>query len=393
MPNHVHLILVPSREDGLGAALAPAHRRYSWEVNQREGWCGHLWQSRFASFPLDEAHLYACLRYVELNPVRARLVDRPEDWRWSSAAETFAGLYVEHSPTYRVMVRFTGDAAATLARYTQNPLFVAQAAAVPVQELLRTQASVYDLLKGLGVESVSRVRVSTGRVEFFVADPAAMQRLVAAGTLSVPNYVTFGQAGDLSPQREANAEGGRPLGGGACTSGFVVRHTSTQTRYLLTAGHCANSLTYNGAALPWVGERWQTGASFDYQWHSAPGFTLTNTIYEGLANPLQILYIWPYANMYEGDYICKYGSATGFTCGDIVTKYYDLLGHSGFVQVHDYNNSDLSSGGDSGGPWYYDAYNEAWGIHTDNARENPNDAVFMPIDYISNSRLTTLTSQ
>lgn len=85
MPNHVHLILVPSREDGLGAALAPAHRRYSWEVNQREGWCGHLWQSRFASFPLDEAHLYACLRYVELNPVRAQLVDRPEDWRWSSA--------------------------------------------------------------------------------------------------------------------------------------------------------------------------------------------------------------------------------------------------------------------------------------------------------------------
>jgi len=85
MPNHVHLILVPSREDGLGAALAPAHRRYAWEVNQREGWCGHLWQARFASFPLDEAHLYACLRYIELNPVRARLVDRPEDWPWSSA--------------------------------------------------------------------------------------------------------------------------------------------------------------------------------------------------------------------------------------------------------------------------------------------------------------------
>jgi putative transposase len=85
MPNHVHLILVPSRADGLGAALAPAHRRYSWEVNQREGWSGHLWQSRFASFPLDEAHLYACLRYIELNPVRAGLVERPEAWRWSSA--------------------------------------------------------------------------------------------------------------------------------------------------------------------------------------------------------------------------------------------------------------------------------------------------------------------
>jgi putative transposase len=85
MPNHVHLILVPARADGLAAALAPLHRSHSWEVNRREGWCGHLWQSRFASVPLDEAHLYACLRYVELNPVRARLVDRPEDWPWSSA--------------------------------------------------------------------------------------------------------------------------------------------------------------------------------------------------------------------------------------------------------------------------------------------------------------------
>ena len=75
MPNHVHLILVPSAESGLGGVLAPVHRNYAWEVNQREGWTGHLWQARFASFPLDEAHLHACLRYVELNPVRARLAE------------------------------------------------------------------------------------------------------------------------------------------------------------------------------------------------------------------------------------------------------------------------------------------------------------------------------
>ena len=85
MPNHVHLILVPAREDGLRAALAPAHTRYAMEINRREGWRGHLWQDRFASFPMDEAHLHVCLAYTELNPVRARLVDRPETWRWSSA--------------------------------------------------------------------------------------------------------------------------------------------------------------------------------------------------------------------------------------------------------------------------------------------------------------------
>jgi putative transposase len=85
MPNHVHLILVPAREDGLRSALAPAHTRYAMEINRREGWRGHLWQDRFASFPMDEAHLHVCLAYVELNPVRARLADRPEAWRWSSA--------------------------------------------------------------------------------------------------------------------------------------------------------------------------------------------------------------------------------------------------------------------------------------------------------------------
>jgi putative transposase len=85
MPNHVHLILVPAHEDGLRAALGETHRRYTRHVNEREGWTGHLWQSRFASFPMDETWLIACARYVELNPVRAGLVRRPEEWRWSSA--------------------------------------------------------------------------------------------------------------------------------------------------------------------------------------------------------------------------------------------------------------------------------------------------------------------
>ncbi|HEX5183494.1 MAG TPA: transposase [Allosphingosinicella sp.] len=66
MPNHVHLILVPSRADGLRAALADAHRRYSRRVNFARGWTGYLWQGRFASYPMDEAHLMAAVRYVEL---------------------------------------------------------------------------------------------------------------------------------------------------------------------------------------------------------------------------------------------------------------------------------------------------------------------------------------
>lgn len=91
MPNHVHLILVPRNSGGLTAALSVAHQRYTWLVNGRNGWKGHLWQSRFYSCPLDGAHLRAAVRYVELNPVRARLVASPELWHWSSVRGRLTG--------------------------------------------------------------------------------------------------------------------------------------------------------------------------------------------------------------------------------------------------------------------------------------------------------------
>ncbi len=85
MPNHVHLIAVPESEPGLRQAIGEAHRRYTRRVNFRERWRGHLWQGRFASFVMDEPYLLAAARYVELNPVRAKLVRRAEQFPWSSA--------------------------------------------------------------------------------------------------------------------------------------------------------------------------------------------------------------------------------------------------------------------------------------------------------------------
>jgi putative transposase len=91
MPNHVHLMLMPPEPDALRACLADAHRRYSSMVNLREGWRGYLWQGRFASCPMDERHALACARYIELNPVRAQLAKRPQDWPWSSARAHLTG--------------------------------------------------------------------------------------------------------------------------------------------------------------------------------------------------------------------------------------------------------------------------------------------------------------
>jgi putative transposase len=84
MPNHVHLILAPSDETGLGRAVGEAHRRYTNFINARGRWTGHLFQSRFSSVAMDESHLIAAVRYVSLNPVRARLARKADDWVWSS---------------------------------------------------------------------------------------------------------------------------------------------------------------------------------------------------------------------------------------------------------------------------------------------------------------------
>lgn len=91
MPNHVHIIAVPSDEDGLRRTFRYVHRHYTGYINARLRTTGHLWQGRFSSVAMDEEHLHQAFRYVALNPVRAQLVKRPEDWRWSSVRAHFAG--------------------------------------------------------------------------------------------------------------------------------------------------------------------------------------------------------------------------------------------------------------------------------------------------------------
>jgi putative transposase len=118
MPNHVHLVLVPSDADGLRAVLGETHRRYTRYVNAREGWRGFLWQGRFASCPMDEPHLLAAARYVELNPVRAGLAARPRDWRWSSARAHLSGRgdgLVEARPLLDLVADWRGFLASGLA--------------------------------------------------------------------------------------------------------------------------------------------------------------------------------------------------------------------------------------------------------------------------------------
>jgi putative transposase len=86
MSNHVHLIVIPHSADSLARSLRQAHGRFAAYWNAHQSSSGHVWQGRFYSCPLDESHLWKALRYVELNPVRARMVESAPLWPWSSAA-------------------------------------------------------------------------------------------------------------------------------------------------------------------------------------------------------------------------------------------------------------------------------------------------------------------
>jgi putative transposase len=119
MPNHVHLIIVPTDEDGLRRTFADAHRRYTGYINARMRTTGHLWQGRFGSVVMDETHLTHALRYVSLNPVRAGLVSRAEDWGWSSVGAHFSGKDDGLVTVAPVLQQF-GEFAAFLGQYTDD---------------------------------------------------------------------------------------------------------------------------------------------------------------------------------------------------------------------------------------------------------------------------------
>jgi putative transposase len=94
MGNHVHLLLTPSREGGVAGlmhSLGERYAHYADDVHHRDG---ALWEHRYEAFPVHVArYLLSCMHYIELNPVRARLVARPENYRWSSFRANALGQF------------------------------------------------------------------------------------------------------------------------------------------------------------------------------------------------------------------------------------------------------------------------------------------------------------
>jgi putative transposase len=131
MTNHVHLLLTPRAAHSLPRTLQSLGRRYVRYVNAARGRSGTLWEGRYRAAPIDsEAHFLACCRYIELNPVRARLARRPRDYAWSSYrahALGAADALVGDHPLYRALGRTAEDRRAAyraLFRTRLDPAFL-----------------------------------------------------------------------------------------------------------------------------------------------------------------------------------------------------------------------------------------------------------------------------
>jgi putative transposase len=91
MKNHVHFVCVPKAEGALAHGFNTLHMRYAQYFHGKKGVTGHLWKGRFLSCMLDDRSVYEEVRYIENNPIRAGIVERAEDYPWSSARHHVLG--------------------------------------------------------------------------------------------------------------------------------------------------------------------------------------------------------------------------------------------------------------------------------------------------------------
>jgi hypothetical protein len=308
-------------------------------------------------------------------------------------AATFAGLYVEHSPEYRVVVQFTRDGVKAIRPYVAGgpleSLVQVQEVQYTLERLLQDQASIKAALGDAQYDL--DIDLAKNRVEVEVVSTTVFESLASAGQYQLPESATVIAVDHISTPTLL-LYGGLALTG--CTSGFTIyKGGNTSNRAITTAGHCINQQDYNGTALTYQEDEIR-GGSWDTQSHKGPGqtTTYTNTVYDGQCCPYyRSITARKYrANQNVGDFVCKYGKTTHYGCGWIVSKTLAPAcisnPYATWIRVDSDRNGtgiDLVQAGDSGGPWFIN--NVALGT---TACEAGFDGVYSAIDYLTGVVLT-----
>ena len=289
-------------------------------------------------------------------------------------SESFAGLWIEHTPEYQVVIRFTDNGDKTIGPYTQggplSQMVEVRTADLSEATLVESQQNAVRIADDLGIDKDSSVDIRNNQVELNVVDKANLYSNLNSRGLSLPTGVSVVEVDALS-NPTADIFGGKALT--TCTSGFSV--TDGTDEGVTTAGHCANAQSYNGTSLDYRGGTPDdsTGA-FDIQWHSTTSFTVRNLIYDGTKNRF-IRDEELRADQYVGQNVCMYGKVSGGDCGEILSTTFDQVNVKTDIVV---------AGGDSGGPFFWN--NTAFGTTISVVEESGSGrqvgSVYGPVDQI-----------
>jgi hypothetical protein len=334
---------------------------------------------------LVDAKSYASIYDVSVDEAAKRLTlqDIAENINvelMKKESATFAGLWIQHEPNYRVIVRFTNNGDVTIKSYTQNTpllnLVDVQMADVSFEELILEQSQVTQMMSQSNIPFMTGINVMENRVEIYVHETAEVPNYLLDLNILLPEHTRIIKVNEIGKE-VADIFGGLALT--TCTSGFSVVDNDG-TAGITTAGHCSNQQSYNGVSLPFMAGT--AGGDYDIQWHRGDhAFNVIGRIEDGL-DGRAILGEKFRDSQVVGDFVCKYGKTTGRECGVIAVVYVNGTN----VRVDDIT----VEGGDSGGPWFFSDMAYGTTIYSCELGNGTPCAIYGPIDIIHDNLGLTL---
>ena len=304
-----------------------------------------------------------------------------------SERKTFAGLYIQHKPNYRVIVLLTKGARETVRPYIDNPslarLVEVRPAEVTLAELNTAQVEANRVTDVQNIPSESFVDVMNNNVKLRVAKQGRLGTTLRESGIRLPEHVkVVGVNEFLKPTARREVLGGLriyPPNNRYCTTAFSVVHRDGRPG-IITAGHCSNNMYVRGVRVPLQGSGRHYGP-YDVQWHTTPGLTDRNYFWDGrYRHPVRS--VKGRNRQKLNDHVCKYGRRTGYGCGYIRSKTFSRVTARNATRTWIYvrrarGTRTLTLGGDSGGPWF--TRNTALGVQSGG---NANEAAYMAINYV-----------
>jgi hypothetical protein len=304
---------------------------------------------------------------------------------------TFAGLWIEHTPQFRVIVQLTHGGQEVVLPYIQHgplaDLVKVQLAPVSLEMLRASHTNLIQAIQTADIPAESGINLQANQIEAYVTNREQFEAALSITHNHLLSIIQIVEVTKLSSQ-QANWYAGFSLN--LCTSGFSVKNSSG-TKYSSTSGHCSGS-----GRLPLgspVGGPWVTGA-YDLQINPQPsGDTIKNWAVDNINDSTPYYRVinayTPIASV--GTAVCKYGRATNFTCGVVAQNNYNYQGSQTWLLINSTNpNVIISCGGDSGAPVY--SGGTAIGMHTAGWCDlGNNKMVAMPIKGFMDKGYTIMT--